>query len=360
MVKSLRSSNKIEIISEGTLDRPALVRVGQQEYSAFPHDPNTILILEDVARELLLRDLPRGIALTPCKRLQFLGELDSEAGEDLEIPISPWQFEGIAPFRIYHLGNGRAGIVFSWYCTKGFWDNESGYRWKLTRARAAVLARRKGLSGIRFHRFVDHGYLAGVEFSMTFPSGSVETVMESAFEISETLHSVIEDSVKIKIEQDRNEAGFVRDRLIPLLRDLGFHDVMFHHGPREFGRDVLFSRQTEFGIPEYWAAQVKLGNVGGKANSFVDLIVSQAEEAFKMPLYNIHTKSKVWISKFLVVITGKFTDNAVEKICEKIESYSLKNNIIFLDGERLDELARNARVQRRPQSRKNLHQLKRH
>jgi len=338
MIKPGESGSKVEIISRGTLDQPALVRIAQQDYVAFEHDPNTILVLEEVARELLTKDIPPGIALTPCKRAQFLEDL--EIG--LDIPITPSRFEGIAPFRIYHLGNGRAEIVIGWHCTKGFWKNDSGYHWKLQRARVAVLGRRRSLPGLRFHRFVDQGYLAGVEFAVTIRALSVESAINSASEMSELIHLIIEDSIRDPSQDGRSEAAFVRDTFIPLLKSLGFRNVVFHHGSREFGKDVLFSRQTEFGMTEYWAAQVKLGNVSGRANSYLDLIVNQAHEAFKIPLLDIQTKSKFRISKFVVAITGRFTENAVEKICEKIETHSQRNNIIFLDGEKLQELIKSS------------------
>lgn len=348
MLKSNQSSSNIEVISEGTVGRPALIRIGHEEYAALEQDPNTVLILEKVARDLLLKDLPLGIALTPCKGIQPTDDLDG----DLEIPVSPSQFEGIAPFRIYHLGRGRAGIIFSWHCTKNFWSNEFGYSWKLETARESVLVRRKSLAGVCFHRFIDHGYVAGVEFLLTTTSSSVESVIKFAYEISESIHSIIEESVRPKAEEDRSEATFIRAKLIPLLKTMGFRNVAFHHGPREFGRDILFSRQTEFGILEYWAAQVKLGNVSGKSNSYIDLIVSQAQDAFKIPLHDIQTKSKVWISKFVVIITGRFTENAVEKICEKIESHPLRNNLLFVDGEKLQELIQSSGLTRRPRKRR--------
>lgn len=330
--------SKVEIISAGTLERPALVRIDEQEYIALDHDPDTILVLETVAQELLLKDLPSGIALTPCQQIQYLDELTA----DIEVPITPSRFEGIAPFKIYHLGGGRAEIILSWYCTKVAWNKETGYRWKLQRARAKVLARRKSLTGIRFHRFTDCGYLAGVEFSVTVTSRSVESIMKSAYEISEEIHSIIEESLKPEEESHQSESTFTRETFIPLLKALGFRNVVFHHGTREFGRDVLFHRQTEFGVPEYWAAQVKLGNVSGKSNSYIDLIVNQAQEAFQMPLHDIQTKSKHWISKFVIAISGRFTENAVEKIFEKIEIHAQRNNIIFLDGEKIQELIRSS------------------
>ena len=333
MTYSSESEGRVQVISRATLNQPAVVRIGQQEYWALDHDPNTILVMEDVARELLLRDLPQGIGLTPCKRLILGDDLD----DDLEIPMTPSRFDGIAPFRIYHFGAGRAGVVFSWYCTKDT-RGELGFHWKLQKAKAVVLARRKNLAGLHFYRILDQGFFAGVEFAATMRCSGLETVMRWAYEVSDDIHAVIKKSVAVPVESYQSESAFVQETFIPLLKKLGFRNVTFHHGPREFGKDVLFSRLMEFEIPEYWAAQVKLGNVSGRSNSYIDLIVSQAQDAFKIPLYDVQTKSKIWISKFVVAITGKFTENAVEKICEKIEIHSQRNNMIFLDGERIREL----------------------
>ena len=87
------------------------------------------------------------------------------------------------------------------------------------------------------------------------------------------------------------------------------------------------------------AAQVKFGDVKGGANSDIDVIFSQIEDAFKMPFYDLYTKARVRPSKVCVIISGKFTENAIEKICEKIESHAVKNNVLFVDGSRIDTLS---------------------
>ncbi len=197
-------SPKIELISAGRGGQPAVVRIGPHDYIAFDHDPNTILVLEETAKDFLLQDLPTGIALTPCKRIQELGDWSGDGnenwtgngmgewGEGSEIPITPSRFEGIAPFRIYRADHDHAGLVFSWHCTKDFWNHDAGYRWKLQQARSAVQASRKDLSGLRFHRLIDRGYWAGIEFSLFVPARSLESIMKTGYLISETLHSVIE------------------------------------------------------------------------------------------------------------------------------------------------------------------------
>ena len=99
------------------------------------------------------------------------------------------------------------------------------------------------------------------------------------------------------------------------------------------------ARKTEFDDLEFFGVQVKYGDVSGAANSDIDELISQADDAFKMPFYDIYTRTKQRISKLIIAISGHFTTNAVEKICEKIESHSLKNNLIFIDEDKINSLS---------------------
>ena len=84
---------------------------------------------------------------------------------------------------------------------------------------------------------------------------------------------------------------------------------------------------------------MKYGNVSGEANSEIDEMIGQPDDAFKMPFFDVYTRERQRISKLLVVISGRFTENAVEKICEKIESAAIRNNLVFLDGEKMATIA---------------------
>ena len=84
---------------------------------------------------------------------------------------------------------------------------------------------------------------------------------------------------------------------------------------------------------------MKFGNVAGGANAEIDDLLGQIQDAFTMPLYDLYTKQKQRISRLAIIISGRFTDNAIEKICEKIESHAVRNNVIFVDGDKLQTLA---------------------
>ncbi|MEN6459960.1 MAG: hypothetical protein ABFC94_01135 [Syntrophomonas sp.] len=67
-------------------------------------------------------------------------------------------------------------------------------------------------------------------------------------------------------------------------------------------------------------------------------LVAQAIDAFKMPFYDVYSRNRVRISKLIIAVSGKFTLNAIEKIVEGITDYPLKNNLIFIDGEKIQTL----------------------
>jgi hypothetical protein len=83
----------------------------------------------------------------------------------------------------------------------------------------------------------------------------------------------------------------------------------------------------------------KFGNIPGAADGEIDQIIGQVDDAFKMPFYDLYTKQKQRISKLAIIISGKFTENAIEKICEKIESHGVRNNLTFIDGDKIQTLA---------------------
>src|SRR5206468_12376011 len=81
------------------------------------------------------------------------------------------------------------------------------------------------------------------------------------------------------------------------------------------------------------------GDVAGGANAEIDELLGQIQDAFTMPFYDLYTKQKQRISRLAIIVSGKFTDNAIEKICEKIESHAVRNNVVFIDGDKLKTLA---------------------
>lgn len=133
---------------------------------------------------------------------------------------------------------------------------------------------------------------------------------------------------------ESNESVFTQQMLIPTLRLLGFSNVRYNHGVDEFGRDILFTETDRFGRTRLLAAQVKAGRVSGGAKSIVDTLVSQVHDAFEMEVQSIGENNPRRISEMLVVTSGKYTNNAREKINQKLAP-SLRGSVIFWDKEDL-------------------------
>ncbi len=83
---------------------------------------------------------------------------------------------------------------------------------------------------------------------------------------------------------------------------------------KEYGKDFIFSEIDKFGHNIYYGLQVKAGNISGKANSKVDEIIGQLDDAFSMPFEEIGSGNRYYISNFIIAISGNFTENAKDKI----------------------------------------------
>jgi hypothetical protein len=131
-----------------------------------------------------------------------------------------------------------------------------------------------------------------------------------------------------------DEKKFAIELLLPLFRNMGFVDVKYNHGKREFGKDVTFSEIDKFGVRRNYGVQAKAGDLSGEAGAEIDQIIAQIEDAFSMSYINTTSREKRYISDLIVAITGRFTDNAKDKIIEKVN----RRNLYFLDTDKIQEL----------------------
>lgn len=138
-------------------------------------------------------------------------------------------------------------------------------------------------------------------------------------------------------ELETNEGLFCTDILYPLLRKMGFIDVRYRHGTKEYGKDFTFSEQTKFGNLRHFGLQAKAGNLRGNVNSYLDEIIGQLNDAFSMSYHEITANENRQISTFIIAISGQFTDNAKDKIIEKIPK-QFKGAVYFVDRDKINEL----------------------
>jgi predicted transcriptional regulator len=139
-----------------------------------------------------------------------------------------------------------------------------------------------------------------------------------------------------------DEQLYTTEVVLPLLRRLGFSDVLYSHGHEEYGRDVTFSKADEFGIHKHYAAQVKAEIISGEAGALIDKIVGQIDDAFLMSYRDLTTKEDRYISAMYIITSRHFTKNAKAKIIERLQRPAVRNNVFFFDGEKVKELWRHS------------------
>jgi hypothetical protein len=225
--------------------------------------------------------------------------------------------------RLQRVGNNRVRLEFNDSGTRQYWDGNVGFSLYMEAKKAIVEERAAQIQDLTFESYEDDGTWIHLTYT-TEIEGTAEMRLGTQLWAPSDAQS---------------EKEFTLGTVLPIIRKLGFQNVRYNHGKREFGRDVLFARITEFQELEFWGAQVKFGDVSGAAVADVNELLCQLDDAFKMPFYDLYTKQQQRISKLAIIVSGKFTENAIEKICEKIESHALRNNVVFVDGEKLSTLA---------------------
>lgn len=246
------------------------------------------------------------------------------------------------PIRVQRIGDNRVRLEFEDSGTRKYWDGTIGFKAYMETKKGIVEERTVQVGDITLTGYEDDGAWIHLAYTAEAEVEKVSTAVELAEQIVEEIEGATEMRLGAELwapKEADSEKEFTLRTVLPILRKLGFQNVKYNHGKREFGRDVTFARVTEFQDLEFWAAQVKFGNIAGGANAEIDCVLAQIEDAFKMPYYDLYTKQRQRIAKMAIIISGKFTENAIEKICEKIESSAVRNNIVFVDGEKLMTLA---------------------
>lgn len=167
----------------------------------------------------------------------------------------------------------------------------------------------------------------------------VRSIEAAADDMKALLHAaeVALSGLAWKDEYSKDEDLFCRELLLPLLRRMGFLFVRYTHGKKEYGKDFTFSEPTPFGHHRHYGVQAKAGDVSGAVNAAVDELLGQIADAFAMPYYELGSKDPRFISTFVIAVSGNFTENAREKIVEKMPK-GLIGSVYFLDRDRITEL----------------------
>lgn len=291
-------------------------------------DGETYYIPDSYLVGLKTKEIPIGLQLTICKTIT-----NDIPGSNLPFP----QIVRISGNKLkIQLDEGRNYD----YHTLGWtgWDYDFSPKLYYSTMKD-VVQNNKNFKYESFH--FDSKYV-GIVYSYTSKSSNVESFYKSFENLYFKVHEFTLDALGVIKEQQFDkldtEREFIYNILMPLIRKIGFVNIIYNHGKNEYGKDIIFSRVTEFYDVEYWGLQAKFGNISGENKSDIDTIISQIDDSFKMPFIDLYSKSEQYISKLVIAISGKFTFNSINKILNKIESRAILNNIYFLDGQRIHSL----------------------
>ena len=279
------------------------------------------ILPKGLIRDLAVNDLPNDAIFEICSRI-----------EDSMIVLDT------IPIHLQKIGDDRVRSCFEDSGTRKYWDGDVGFKPYMEAKKAVVEERSIEVGDVSLDSYEDDGAWIHLAYSAEMAADKLITAVELAEQTVAEIEGAAEMRLGARLWTPReatNEQEFTLRTVLPILRKLGFQNVRYSHGKREFGRDVVFARVTEFRDLEFWGAQVKFGDVAGGANAAIGEFLGQIDDAFKMPFYDLYTKRKQRISKLAIIISSKFTDNAIEKLCEKIESHAARNNVLFVDGDKL-------------------------
>lgn len=221
---------------------------------------------------------------------------------------------------------------------KKYWDHKFGATQFINAMKKAVETRNKTNKDVEFTEVEDEGAHIFFRYSIFLLEDMLIDVAYQKFqevvqEIEGHTERILEGE-EISKEVLEDEPKFTLELLLPLFRNMGFFDVKYNHSKGEFGKDVTFSEMNKFSVRRNYGVQVKAGDLSGEAGAEIDKIIGQIDDAFKMPYIDTTSREERYISDLIIVISGRFTNNAEAKIIEKVT----QRNIYFLGIDKIQEL----------------------
>ena len=231
---------------------------------------------------------------------------------------------------------GTVGIDLHIY--RKYWYHKFGASQYVSAMKRAIELRKKSEKDIEFFGMEDDGANIFFHFSIfLFQDMPIDQAYQRYREVIQEIEGHTErilEGEEISSEILNDEAKFTIEVILPLFRNMGFIDVKYNHGKREYGKDVTFSEMDKFSVRRNYGVQVKAGDISGEAGSKIDKIIAQIGDAFSMHYIDTTSREKRYISDLIIAISGRFTDNAKDKIVEKIS----RRNIYFFDIDKIQEL----------------------
>jgi hypothetical protein len=296
--------------------------------------------VEVAGKEVEILDVADDFVIAECSLDDLVNETAAEFPETLQLQIQSDDGFGTYFFHELLLSNDSHGVSMAFQChtPNKYWEGRFGLatfinaikdqarhfeNWEVTHVETE-----DDWKGITLRRVVARGN--SLHGSILQGARALKQLLQAA--------EIALSGLEWKDEYLTDESLFCQQLLNPLLRRMGFLFVRYTHGKKEYGKDFTFSELTPFGDHRHYGLQAKAGNISGGVNSAIDELLGQLSDAFTMPYYELGSKEPRYISTFVIAISGSFTENAREKIVEKIPKGAM-GSVYFLDRERITELA---------------------
>lgn len=303
------------------LDKVSIIRDGGQAVGFKVNGKE--FYLEDRMADAQIRDLrgfnvssiPEGISLRPLdgNTIVFEGSISSDSK-----------------------GHGIAFMDIQAY--RKYWDYKFGARQYYDAMKEALAIRNRTSHDVKFVTLEDDGAWLFFRYEILLHEDMpVDKALLRFKEIVDEIQGHTErilEKAEISPRILKDEETYTIHVLLPLFRAMGLYDVHYHHGKREFGKDITFSEIDKFGVRRDYGVQVKAGNLSGEAQSTLDKIIAQIDDAFAHPYLEVTSRERRYISSLIVAISGRFTDNAKDKIVAKVG----RRTVYFLDIEKVEDL----------------------
>lgn len=297
------------------------------------------VLVQISGKEVDILDVGNDYILAECNLANLANEMAQPFPKGLILQVRSQDGFGTYLFHELELSADADGVELAFRChtPNKYWEGQYGL--------ATFLAAIRDQVGHHHNWMVSQIELEddwkGITLCRTVGIGDPlhQSMLTAAADLKELIHAaeVALSGLPWKDEYLTKEDPFCRELLHPLLRRMGFVFVRYTHGKREYGKDFTFSELTSFGHYRHYGLQAKAGDVSGGVNAAIDELLGQIGDAFAMPYYEVGSKEPRYISTFVIAISGKFTENAREKIVEKMPR-GLIGSVYFLDCERLTEL----------------------
>jgi len=142
---------------------------------------------------------------------------------------------------------------------------------------------------------------------------------------------------KLQMLQKLDEKTLTKQFLIPLYESegMGCRNVRYTHRKLEFGKDIIYYKEDEYGNRIYTGVQVKRIKI---TVNKLDNILRQIYEAFGEPFTDLSDGNKKALDRFVVLTSNEFKEEAKDSFWASLKGAKLDRLVTCIEGNQLVSL----------------------